>query len=147
IREADRLDELIDDFFDKSYGSARLPMQEFYLLTEAGNKALLSSDLIGRMYRSLAAAVNLTKDPAVLARIQDQILYTRYVEQFREYNFTEGPQRQTLFEELLRFTYRVKNTGMGHTMAVWRGLPYYHQRAVKLPPNVGYEIPESQDPL
>src|SRR5260221_14769633 len=97
------------------------------------------------MYRALDQASKTADDPAVAARIRDLVLYVRYVELYRDYGFIEGKERQSRFEELLRYTYRMRSTGMEHTMAVWRGLPYVDQ-TVKLPAGVGYEIAEGQDP-
>lgn len=145
VREADRVEELKNDFLEKSFGAAFKPMAEFYRLIDAGSNPRLSSDLIGRMYRALDEATKLTTNPASLARIGDLALYVRYVELYRDYGFIEGKERQARFEELVRFAYRMHRTGMEHTMAVWRGLPYYDQ-TVKLPAGVGYDIPEKQDP-
>src|SRR5262249_32755367 len=64
---------------------------------------------------------------------------------YRDYGFIEGKERQARFEDLVRYAYRMRNSGMEHTMAVWRGLPYIDQ-TVKLPPGVGYEVPEGKDP-
>lgn len=145
VREAARVEELTNDFLDKSFGRARETMAEFYRLIDAGSNPRLSSDLIGRMYRTLDQASKMANDPAVAARIRDLVLYVRYVELYRDYGFIEGKERQSRFEELLRYTYRMRSTGMEHTMAVWRGLPYVDQ-TVKLPAGVGYEIAEGQDP-
>lgn len=146
VREADRVEALTDDFLDKAFGRARKPMAEFYGLIDASSRPRLSADLLGRMYRALDEARKLAGDPTVVARINDLILYTRYVELYRTYTSAEGMARQRAVEDLFRFTYRIRRTGMVHSLAVWRGLPYYDQTTFKLPPGVGYETPEGKDP-
>jgi hypothetical protein len=146
VREADRIDALTDDFLDRAFGSARKPMAEYFRLIDASSHPRLSSDLLGRMYRALDEAGKLNTDPAVVARINDLILYPRYVELYRTYTSGEGADRQRAVESLYRFTYRMRRTGMVHTMAVWRGLPYYDQGTFRLPTGVGYDSAEVKDP-
>lgn len=145
VREANRVEALKDDFLDKAFGSARKPMAEFYRLIDAAGSPRISSDLIGRMYRALGDAKKKSADPAARTRIDHLILYTRYVELFADYAYAESKERQRAFEELLRFTYRIRHTGMIHALAVWRGLPY-EDPSVKLPPGGGYDVPEGKDP-
>lgn len=145
VREADRVEALANDFLDKAFGQARQPMAEFYRLIDAASRPRISSDLIGRMYRALDEASKKTEGAAVAARIGDLFLYTRYVELYRAYAYVEGPERQRGFEALVRYTYRMRRSGMVHSLAVWRGLPYYDS-TVKLPTGVGYEVSEGKDP-
>jgi hypothetical protein len=145
VREADRVSALVDDFLDKAFGPARKPIAEFYRLIDARSRPLLSGDLIGRMYRALDEARRATTDPAILARIEELILYTRYVELYRDYAYLEGKERQAGFEELLRYTYRIRHTGMVHSLGIWRTLPYIDP-TVKLPPNGAYDVPEEKNP-
>lgn len=145
IREADRAKALKDDFLDKVFGSARKPMAEFYRLIDAASSPRISSDLLGRLYRVLDDARKKTADPAARTRIDHLILYTRYVELYADYAYAAGKERQRAFEELLRFTYRIRHTGMIHALAVWRGLPY-EDASVKLPHGGGYDVPEGKDP-
>src|SRR5690606_8931991 len=79
-QEASRRDEIVNDFLDKSVGPAREPMAEWYQLIDGSNKPLASKDLVGRMYRQLDKALQLTDDDTIRARIHDLVLYTRYVE-------------------------------------------------------------------
>jgi hypothetical protein len=145
LREADRVAALRDDFLDKAFGSARKPMAEFYRHIDAAGHPRLSTDLIGRLYRALDEAWKQAGDPAIAARIGDLVLYVRYVELYYGYAYAEGPERQRGFEALCRYTYRMRRTGMVHSLAVWRGLPYY-DRTVHMPAGVGYEVPEGKDP-
>lgn len=146
VRETGRIDALTDDFFEKAFGAARKPIAEYYRLIDASGHPRLSSDLVGRMYRTLADARKQTDDPAVVARINDLIVYTRYVDLYRVYASAEGADRVREAEKLFRFTYRTRATGMIHSMGVWRGLPYYDQTVLKIPAGVGYDKPEETDP-
>lgn len=146
VREAGRIDALTGDFLDKAFGAARQPIAEYYRLIDASSHPRLSSDLLGRMYRALDAARKLTDDPAVVARINDLIVYVRYVDLYRDYSSAEGAARLREAEKLFRFTYRTRATGMIHSMGVWRGLPYYDQTVLKLPAGIGYETSEGTDP-
>ncbi len=146
VREADRVEALRADFLEKAFDTARKPMDEFYRLLDAGSRPRLSSDLIGRMYRLLEEAWKKSAGPAVAARIGELVLYARYVEMYRDYASAQGKDRQRAFADLLRYTYRIRDTGMVHSLAVWRGLPYY-DRTVRLPAGSGYEVPEGKDPL
>lgn len=146
VRDAERVEALTDDFLDRAFGSARKPMAEFYRLIDASSQPRLSSDLLGRMYRTLAEARKQTEDPAIAARINDLVLYTRYVELYRDYAAAQGPDRQRAVETLFRFTYRARRANMMHSIAVWRGLPYYDPGGFRLPPGVGYDVAADKDP-
>src|SRR5262249_11207046 len=124
VREEDRVAALVDDFLDKAFGPARKPVAEFYRLIDARSHPLISSDLIGRMYRLLDEAPRKTTDPAISARIEALILYTRYVELYRDYAYLEGKERQRGFEDLLRYTSRIRHTGVVHSLGIWRCLPH-----------------------
>jgi hypothetical protein len=145
VAEAERMEALVEDFLDRAFGPARKPMAEFYRLIDASSAPRISSDLIGRMYRLLAEARRETKDPAITARIDELVLYTRYVELYREYAYYEGKERQRGFEDLLRYTYRIRNSGMVHSLGIWRTLPYIDS-TVKLPVNGAYDAPEGKNP-
>lgn len=145
VREADKVEALAADFLDKAFGPARKPMAEFYRLIDASSKPRISSDLIGRMYRLLDEARKMTDDPAVTARLDDLILYTRYVELYRDYGYIEGKERQRNVEKLLRYTYRMRHTGMVHTLGVWRCVPHM-DATIKLPANCAYDVPEGKNP-
>src|SRR5207247_9984662 len=85
------------------------------------------------------------EDLAVRTRIDHLTLYARCVELYADYAYAEGKERQLAFERLLRFTYRIRHTGMVHSLGFWRGLPY-EDPSVKLPPGGGYEVPEGKNP-
>ncbi|HQL65700.1 MAG TPA: hypothetical protein PLS78_07575, partial [bacterium] len=120
-------------------------MKEFYELIDKDNKPLLTEDLIGRMYRSLAEAKKKTKDLAIQSRINDLILYTRYVELFKKYSETRGEERQQAFEDVIKFAYRIRNTMMVHSYALYRDLPN-RDKGVKVPDEAKWNVPEGKNP-
>ncbi|MBT0653107.1 DUF4838 domain-containing protein [Geomobilimonas luticola] len=144
VREAGRIEELKADFLDKSFGPARVPMAEFYGLIDGSNKPLLSDDLLGRMYRLLAQARQLTNDPAILARLDDLVLYTRYVELWSDYTNAPGEGKQQAFERLIRHAYRIRKTMMVHTVGLVRDLPNRDKNVV-LPKEAGYTVSEEKN--
>jgi len=143
--EAANVEALTDDFLSKAFGSAKEPMGEFYRLIDGSNKPLLSSDLIGRMYGLLDKARQSTQDAAVHARLQDLVLYTRYVELYSAYTQASGPARQAAFEQVMRYIWRIRGTHMVHTLALWRDVAS-RDKAVKFPEGADYRTPEPKNP-
>ncbi|MCX7705012.1 MAG: DUF4838 domain-containing protein [bacterium] len=143
--EAKKVDELKKDFLEKMFGPAKDKMEEFYNLIDKDNKPLLTEDLIGRMYKTLAEAKKKTADPSIQARINDLVLYTRYVELFKKYSSTSGETRQQAFEDVIKFAYRIKDTCMIHTLALYRDLPA-RDKSVKVPDEAKWNVPEGKNP-
>ena len=140
VGEAERMDELIDDFLDKAFGSAREPMAKFYELIDGsspdphvpGRSRPLNDDMVGRMYRHLDQARDLADSDEVLARIDDLILYTHYVELYRRFDTIEGPERQQAFDELVSFAWRTRGTMMAESVELTR----YINRSVRTDDNL-----------
>ena len=140
-----RIDALVDDFLARSFGPARAPMGEFYRLIDGANRPLLCDDLLGRMYRLLDKAKTLADTPEIRARIDDLILYTHYVELFRDYRSAKGPARQAAFERLIRHSYRMRGTMMIHSKALYRDL-VARDKQVTIPPAAAWGAPEAKNP-
>lgn len=140
-------DALIADFLARCFGPAQTIMGEFYAMIDGASKPLLSHDLIGRMYRKLQDALTLTSDAAIRRRIYDLVLYTRYVELFRDYELSESTNgvRQAAFETLLRYAYQITSTHMVHSYALWRDLEK-RDEAVAIPFEARYSVPEPDNP-
>ncbi len=119
VREADHIEELTADFIEKCFGTARVPMRKFYELIDGKNKPVVTDDLIGRMYRLLDEARGLVRDATTLARLDDLVLYTRYVELRTDYVTATGAVRQAAFEDFLRHVWRMRTTEMVHAKAVF----------------------------
>ncbi len=144
VDEAKKVKDLKKDFFEKMFGPAKDKMEEFYNLIDRDNKPLLTEDLIGRMYRILAEAKKKTQDPLIQSRINDLVLYTRYVELFKKYSESKGEQRQQAFEDVIRHAYRIKDTMMVHSLALYRDLPG-RDKSVKVPDEATWNVPEGKN--
>jgi hypothetical protein len=144
-KEAGRVDQLVDDFLSKAFGPARDPMAEWYRLIDSSNKPFVSTDMIGRMYRLFERASQLATDEAVRGRINDLILYTRYVELYTTYTKATGVERQAAYEAVMRFTWRVRTTEMVHSIGIWRDVLKRDKQIVH-PANALFDIPEPQNP-
>ena len=114
IEESQKLDALVEDFLERSFGTAKEPMRKFYHLITEDTARRPPSDLVGRMYRQLDEARRATADAKVLARIDDLILYTRYAELYYAYAGRSGS-----VEEVARHAYRMRKTMMVHSYGLW----------------------------
>ena len=132
VNEAKNVAALKQDFLDKAFGPAQKPMAEFYRLIDAKSKPLLTDDLLGRMYRKLDEARALAADAKIRARIDDLVLYTRYVELWSDYSSVQGDERQKRFETMIKHALRMRKTMMIHTHGLVRDLPN-RDKAVTLP--------------
>ena len=113
VDEADRVDEIIDDFLMRAFGPAREPMGAFYHLITEDLKYRSNSDLAGRMYRHLAKARRRAAGhDDVLRRIDHLIAYTRFVELKHK-----GDQGRWL-----TFTYRMRASSMAAYYQIWSRL-------------------------
>src|SRR5262249_34095045 len=107
-------------------------------------KPLLSDDLLGRMYRSLAEARKLAEDAKARARVNDLVLYAHYVELYSDYSAAEGAARQQAFEALIRHAYRMRKTMMVHAKALYRDL-VNRDRSVSIPKDATWNVPEGKN--
>jgi hypothetical protein len=114
VREAERLDALVEDFLEKAFGPAKEPMREFYRLITEDTQRRPPSDLVGRMYRQLDAARRATDDPRILERINHLILYTRHAELYYAYANRSGS-----VENVAQHDYRMRKTMMVHSYGLW----------------------------
>lgn len=148
LDEASRKEAIIEDFLTTAFGPARKPMGTFYHLLEAENSKarLVHSDLLARMFQSLDEATTLAKgNEAVLARINQLVLYTRYVELFHLYRAAEGTARQNAFETMIRHVYRMRKTMLIHAKALYRDIAA-RDKSVTVPAEAGWQIDEAKNP-
>lgn len=143
--EAERIPTLLEDFYDKAFGPAREPMRQFYQLLDGSHRPLVCDDLVGRMYRLLEQARQKTTDPHVHARLDDLVLYTRYVELYSDYSNATGAGRQTAFEKLIKHAYRMRKTMMVHTKGLYRDL-VNRDKSVTIPTEARWNVPEPKNP-
>ena len=148
VEEADRREAIVDDFLTKCFGPAREPMERFYELIDGSNptSTLVYEDLLARMYRALdAARKRVSADSPERRRIDQLLLYTRYVDLFNRYRQLLGPARQQAFEALIRHAYRMRRTMMVHTKALYRDLAA-RDRTVVVPEEARWSVPEDRNP-
>ena len=139
-------DELRNDFLALAFGPAKEPMDRFYRLIDSARKPLLSEDLIGRMYRLLAEAKQAAAGrDDVQARLNELVLYAHYVERWFEYANAKGEARQSEFERLIRYAYRIRKTMMVHTLGLYRDLPT-RDKLVVVPPECEWHVAEESNP-
>jgi hypothetical protein len=145
VRNAARMREHVAEFLELAFGPARSSMHDFYELLDSAKRHPLCDDLLGRMYRHLAAALDETADPAIRRRIFDLALYTRHVELFSDYSAASGTVRQQAFEALIRHAWRIRHTGMIHTLALYRDL-VQRDKSVTFPPHTDWKSPDKNNP-
>jgi hypothetical protein len=94
-------EEIVGDFLEQCFGAAQEPMRDFYAFING--RPRYSEHMVGRMYRLLQAAREHAEDPRVTERINDLVLYTRYVELHRDFN-SASPDRKVEPEKALEMT-------------------------------------------
>ncbi len=144
ISAAERVDDYVEDFLEKSFATAKSPMREFYRLINQDRTSRSNEDLLARMYRQVAEARTLTDDSAVLARLDDLALYTRYVELYFTYSDAAGPARQTAMEDVIRFAYRTRNRLMVSACNTYLNVPH-RDRTVSVPEPFAWDVPEERN--
>ena len=111
VGEAEKLADITEDFLDKSFGPAAEPMREFYRLLNFDHQQKRPlSDMVGRLYRQIAAARQLTADPKILRRLDDLTLYVRHAELYGIYTMGKAPK-----DDVTRHVYRMRETMMVHS--------------------------------
>ncbi len=105
---------LTEDFLTHAFPGAVEPMRAFYQLINTDGQRRSASDLLGRMYRHLAAAQTAATDAAVRRRIDDLVLYTRHVELY-----TASADGRGSRDEVVRHDWRMRRTMMVHSYGLW----------------------------
>ena len=144
-READRTDDLVEDFLDRAFGSAKEPMREFYRRLDGSTPHLVISDQLGHMFRALDQARRLADAPDVRARLDDLVLYAHYVDLYTRYFHAKGDARQQAFEALIRHAYRMRKTMLVHTKGLYRDLAH-RDKTVTIPDGANWKVPDGQNP-
>ena len=115
LAEADGVKELTEDFLTRAFGPAKEPMRDYYQLLNFDGTPRPMSDLLGRLYRALAAARTAAAGrPDVLARIDQLILYTRYAELYNAQANGKGQR-----DEMLAFAWRQRKNMLIHVYGLW----------------------------
>lgn len=145
VKEAERFDELQTDFFERAFGTARAPMKKFYAFLDGTHRQPLCDDLIGRMYRLLEEARAATTDRDVQGRIDDLTLYVRYCELWGDYAIARDQKRQPAFEAVIRHAYRMRETMLVHSLALYRDLDA-RDKSVEIPAEAKWNVAEKTNP-
>ena len=119
INEVKRVDELMDEFISLAFGKAKSPMASFYKIIRE-DKRRTSAGLTGLMYRLLDEAQMLESDKQIHQRLNQLILYTRYIELYQQYSNTNNKEAKAKLEEqFYRYLYQIRKTSMVHTFGIW----------------------------
>jgi len=144
VDEADDYQQIYDRFLGDCFGSAEPAMRTFYGMINGDKTPLLSRNLVGRMYRQIDAAYGMSSDPAVLQRLDDLVVYTRYVEMYLDLKESPEADKQAAFEKLMKFIIRTRHRMMVHTREIHRQLSRYDD-ALSVPEEAYYRIPYSRN--
>ena len=148
VEEAKSVDDLTEEFLTLCFGDAKEPMRDFYRQLDGSKPHLVFDDQLGRMFRSLAEARQIAtqaEKPRVVARIDDLILYSRHVDLYRRYTLAKGPQRQATFEAMIRHAYRMRQTMMVHSKALYRDVTA-RDKNVSIPEDATWSVPDAKNP-
>jgi len=145
VDEAGKKKRIVEDFLTRAFGAAKAPMAEFYAQIDGSKPHLVASDQLARMFRALAKGRELADHAAVNKRLDHLLLYARYVDLYQRYAGAKGEQRQLAFEQLIRHAYRMRETMMVHTKALYRDL-VNRDRTVSIPDGATWKSPEETNP-
>jgi len=138
LSEAAHVDAIREEFLSRCFGAAAAPMRRFYALLD-GSRALrktaVPDDLVRDMYRHLSEAAAATDDAQVKVRLDDLVLYARYVELHEAYR-TAVLGRQDAFASLVHHTRRMRGRMMVHLKALLKDVPR-RDRFVSVPEDDG----------
>jgi Domain of unknown function (DUF4838) len=112
---AGQVETLLEDFFTKAFGDLAADMRSFYELVDGDPHApLLSTDLLNKMYTALQAARDATDDPSVLQRLDELVLYTRYLELYRAFTNADDATKTDAFDAMMAHVYRIREMHLVH---------------------------------
>jgi hypothetical protein len=122
---------IVDDFLTRAFGEAKEPMRRFYDVmpkndANAGGhpgSAGFFAAKAAQMYLALGEARAATTDAAVLARIDDLVMYTRYVDLFAVKAVAPAPAAAAAKAEYAEHAYRIKDSHMIHWWALTQLIP------------------------
>jgi hypothetical protein len=145
VNEAQNTEALVEDFLTRAFGPAKEPMRDFYRQLDGSKPHLIVADQLGRMFRALYRARQLAYTPDIHARLDDLVLYARYVDLYLRYEKARGPARQRAFETLIRHAYQMRTTMMVHTKALYRDLAR-RDKSVSIPSEAEWNVPDDKNP-
>jgi hypothetical protein len=115
-------DALLQDFYQRAFGSAAAVVRRFYERFDRGNNPLMSTHLLGLGFRDLDEASRLAdQDDAVQARLRHLKQYLHYVRLRWDIDHSEDQalrKRATL--AALTWCHRTRYSYMNHWAAMWQ---------------------------
>jgi Domain of unknown function (DUF4838) len=112
---AGQVEALLDDFFAQAFGDLAADMRSFYEMVDGDPHApLLSTDLLNKMYVALQAARDAASDPSVLQRLDELVLYTRYLELYRAFTGADDATKTDAFDTMMAHVYRIREMHLVH---------------------------------
>lgn len=119
IDEVNHTDKIKKEFFEKCFGPAAETMSDYFKFFDGSKPKIISEDLLGRMYSLLEKAkVEIGKSNEINERINDLVLYTRYVEMYQEIQQAKKDQKDEKVRQLMDFSAQIKQNRMIHTHAM-----------------------------
>ena len=157
VKDGKRAKAIVDDFLDRAFGPAKEPMRAYFKAIDGshGSSPGNPNAIRGRvtqMYPALLRARALARDPAMRKRVDQFLLYTRFMELFYQYYYaqerhdlhlqgvTDNDVREVV-KTFMRFAYQIRNTDMvnyGYLEQAW--FPSYHLTLKELAP-AGADVP------
>ena len=112
VDEANDVDDLLDDFYAKAFAGVEVPVRRFFELILGDSPVQYGYNRVGEMYDALDEAYGIASEPSIVARIEDLIKYTRYVEirmDFSEFLATSPTeqQREDATTDIMKYLYRM----------------------------------------
>ncbi|MCX7704860.1 MAG: DUF4838 domain-containing protein [bacterium] len=106
--------KILDDFYSKAFGEARIPMQR--MLERWSKSFRLTDHELALSFRDVAEADKLAKKPDIKERINDYKRYIQYLALFYEYQNAKPttPERKQAVRDLLDFMWRIYDSTMVH---------------------------------
>lgn len=146
VKDAEKVNELVDDFLTRAFGPAKEPMRAFYEQIDASKPHPVWDDQLGRMFRALAEAKKLAgSDAAIQARLDDLAQYLHYASLFEQYTDAGPKERQKAFETMVRHSYRMRTTMLVHSKAVYRDVDS-RDKSVTIPTEAKWTVPDAKNP-
>lgn len=145
VGNAEKAEELTEDFLQRAFADAKKPMRAFYQQLDADAPNTMFAGKLNRLFRALDEARSTTRSPEVQSRLFDLALYLRYVDLYQRYAQSGGAARQSNFEAVIQHAYRMRKTMLVHTKAIYRDLPT-RDKSITVPPDCAWNIPEGRNP-
>lgn len=135
---------LVDDFYTKLFPGSMVHARRFFDTLDKRAYPLMSAHLLGDLYDALTLAHAAALSDGERSRIDSLTQYVRYLELHRAYE-NDDTTRQTSFETLMRYAYRINKTHMVHARGIWRTAERMDP-LIEFPPGTEHTVPESTNP-